>query len=731
MTCQTKELLVPPIRLEGLDGIPWADLSHAYGRAEDVPGLLRAIASGDPEAVKNAIHELYGNIWHQGTVYEATSPAVPFLARMAAVGVAAADLAYLLGSIAESRDDAHLTVPGSARAAVAAQASLLTPLLRSPDGEVRTAVAWALAQSGPAEDVLPALRAQWQAEEVPSIRATLLKAVSVLDPPQAAGIALRVLESGTPGERFVAAWACVAAGLPWTSEVSEAAAAWLGDGFGLDPSWWVDPHDVPLAGLLIELASRGDLDVVTEFCIECLSRATRPEARADVAWAADHLATRYRVPGQELAMALVPALEDESSRRNALWLLRKLDLGDIASPGSFTVLADTLFTVADVRDHDLTANDALACLFNLGDPRATGLLARDLPHRAELLAFGGFSRPSGHTAVFAFDQSLLGAIREVLGAGSLLPGRPAHLSHIALIRILDLLASWGPAGAPAAPEVIAVLPAATVPATRALAAIAGPVPEAISALRTAAEATADGIMHRIQAASTLRDLTGDAGYLLAAIRDGLSGQLGHDHAAMAARSIEDPPGWLVPALGAVLAAGGEDQRARAEVVRALCHLAPDKGAVLPVMTELLRQNPYALGGPVGGYVVLEAACELGLEAGPLVPELARSLPAPVFCPIAAEAILRAGLGAISLSVLADHLVTAVGAEGGHNHKRALDVLREIRLLDQAAVSPGMLGRLRDLAERPERVICSGFEDEIIRADEALRMMIRSFLRQSP
>jgi hypothetical protein len=181
---------VPPIRdegvLEGLGEIPWADLSHAYGPAGDVPGLLRGIASGHPEAIASAIHELYGNIWHQGTVYEATSHAVPFLARMAAVGVAPGDLAYLLGSIAQSRDDAHLTVPGSARAAVAAQAALLTPLLRSPDGQVRTAVAWALAQSGPAEDVLPALRAQWEAEEVSSIRATLRKAMSVLNPPQAA-----------------------------------------------------------------------------------------------------------------------------------------------------------------------------------------------------------------------------------------------------------------------------------------------------------------------------------------------------------------------------------------------------------------------------------------------------------------------------------------------------------------------------------------------------------------
>ncbi len=733
---------MPPIRdegvLEGVGEIPWAGLSHAYGPAEDVPGLLRAIASGAREAVKSAVQELYGTIWHQGTVYEATSHAVPFLARMAAAGVATEELTCLLGSIAESRDDSHLTVPGSARAAVAAQAVLLAPLLQSPDGRVRVAAAWALAQAGRADGVFLPLRAQWEAEEVPSIRATLLKAMSVLDPPRAGGVALGVLASGPPGERFVAAWACVAAGLPWTTEVSEAASAWLPEGFGLDPGWWVDQqYDDPLAGLLTELARRGDLGVAAAFGVACISQATRAGARADVAWAMDQFALGYRVPGPELAEALVPAIADESSRRNALWLLCKLDLGHIAGSGSCGALADALFTAADTRNKDLTANDALACLFGLGDSRATGLLARDLPHRAELFVSSASWRSSGGTAILGFDQRLLDAIREVIGTGgpraeSLLPGRPAHARRNALTRILDLLASWGPAAAPAIPEVITVLPSVTLPAAKALAAIAGPVPEAVRSLRAAAEAPADGngITHKIQAASALRDLTGDTGPLLAAIRAGLGGQQGLDHAARAARGIEDPPGWLVPALEAALTADGKDQEARGELARTLGQVAPDSDVLLPAMTGLLQQRPYGPGGPAGGSAVLEAACELGLAAGPLVPELARFLPAPVPGPIAAEAILRAGLGDISLSALADHLVGTVGADGGRNHKRALDVLREIRLLDQEAVSPSLLGRLSDLAERPARVICSGIEADIIREDEALRRMIRGFLRET-
>jgi hypothetical protein len=65
--------------LEGLDDIDWSKLGHAYGPASDVPDLLRSLASADEDSRHEAVNELYGNIWHQGTVYEASSYAVPFL----------------------------------------------------------------------------------------------------------------------------------------------------------------------------------------------------------------------------------------------------------------------------------------------------------------------------------------------------------------------------------------------------------------------------------------------------------------------------------------------------------------------------------------------------------------------------------------------------------------------------------------------------------------------------
>lgn len=72
--------------VDDLDRIPWKDLTHAYGSADDVPDLLRALrtASPDLQGEESPLWQLFGNIWHQGTIYEATAYAVPFLIEIAA-----------------------------------------------------------------------------------------------------------------------------------------------------------------------------------------------------------------------------------------------------------------------------------------------------------------------------------------------------------------------------------------------------------------------------------------------------------------------------------------------------------------------------------------------------------------------------------------------------------------------------------------------------------------------
>jgi hypothetical protein len=67
---------------KGLDQVAWNEVQHAYGSATDVPNLLRALVSENKNTRADAWHELYGNLWHQGTTYEATAFAVPFFIRL-------------------------------------------------------------------------------------------------------------------------------------------------------------------------------------------------------------------------------------------------------------------------------------------------------------------------------------------------------------------------------------------------------------------------------------------------------------------------------------------------------------------------------------------------------------------------------------------------------------------------------------------------------------------------
>ncbi|SDY30969.1 hypothetical protein SAMN04487939_101755 [Lysobacter sp. yr284] len=54
----------------------WSALEDAYGPADEVPALLAAL---DPDPAAQVWTELWSRICHQGTVYSASYPALPFL----------------------------------------------------------------------------------------------------------------------------------------------------------------------------------------------------------------------------------------------------------------------------------------------------------------------------------------------------------------------------------------------------------------------------------------------------------------------------------------------------------------------------------------------------------------------------------------------------------------------------------------------------------------------------
>ena len=77
--------------LADLPRVPWSELAHAYGKGNVGPGLHEDVQAslamlGEPGRgpFDDALEALFSNVCHQGTIYEATAYAVPFLAALIA-----------------------------------------------------------------------------------------------------------------------------------------------------------------------------------------------------------------------------------------------------------------------------------------------------------------------------------------------------------------------------------------------------------------------------------------------------------------------------------------------------------------------------------------------------------------------------------------------------------------------------------------------------------------------
>lgn len=69
--------------LDGIDQIPWSTLEHAYGDAGDIPDLIRALLSSDPDDREQAQDMLDMGPFHQESLYSCTPYVVRFLIQMA------------------------------------------------------------------------------------------------------------------------------------------------------------------------------------------------------------------------------------------------------------------------------------------------------------------------------------------------------------------------------------------------------------------------------------------------------------------------------------------------------------------------------------------------------------------------------------------------------------------------------------------------------------------------
>jgi len=89
----TTDLDVPCL---SLDSPRWHELEHAYGKAADIPALLRQLASLPPSGPDD---EPWFSLWsalaHQGDVYPASFAAVPHVVRALALAPDRAGAVYL------------------------------------------------------------------------------------------------------------------------------------------------------------------------------------------------------------------------------------------------------------------------------------------------------------------------------------------------------------------------------------------------------------------------------------------------------------------------------------------------------------------------------------------------------------------------------------------------------------------------------------------------------------
>ncbi|MFB7534221.1 hypothetical protein ACFC0C_39610 [Streptomyces sp. NPDC056178] len=697
-----------------VDAQPWAELQHAYGSAADVPDRLRALAGDDGEAASEAVSELYGSILHQGSVYEATARAVPYLARLAGAGYRTEDLLALLGGIAESGDDRGDTDEAACRAAVIGQLPLILAAVDAEAAGTRQAAVWAAAMTGAAGQVLPVLRRRRETEKDPLVRAEILGAMAHLDPAGTAAEVSGAMDAAEPAEvRIAALLACVDAALRWDPAHHQAMLSLL-PADGLVEGRLDLTRNEPLQYVVEALLLR-DTDADREAAYALLDAALRsrlPEVREEALWAAETACRLSRCAPERLVAPVEALAADPDCAPTTYSLLKKLGPRAAATA---PVLARLAAGEGDRADR------ALEALVAVAPERAAPLLARDLGQRPRALGEAcGF--PTGRTAdaSFPYDRALLDAIRTRLGADDLDANEPFLL--------VSLLAAWGSRASAALPELRSALRRFPKAVPKALAAVCPPDQRAATAeLLTAAARSGTGD-ERLAAARAVRELTGETGPLLTAVAARLArGGQGIREAAGLAAELGPEAAGLVPALRSALSAPEGDRTipqldGDVEIAAALWRITGGAQEAVPVLTGVFAQA----GQPWMRWTFTRAsrvAARIGAEARPLVPALEGLLTDPLQTPAAVLA-----LHAIAPESLDGPRLAGLLLDSAEEDADAVTALEALVALGRTALTEDHRRRLRALAERDLRVVSSGLEPGVAPADERLREQAREAAR---
>ena len=768
--------------LAGLDDIDWSALSHAYGSAEDVPELLRRLAAAGSEAhsddsaeddeAANEAEEVIGDLWaticHQGSVYTATIAAVPFLAGMAAAGIETTAVLYLLGSIAEAVDPREVGDATLVRAAVAACFDLLVPHLESPAVDIRAAVIFVLAHSGPTARVRPLLVALWNTEADSGMRAHMLHAFMRIDSGLAADLADEVLDSTSKDDasdaslRVSAAYTWIHAGRALNERVLTAALTPVPeDGPNLS-CWCVGGQLLDL--IVSEVTEYHGMRAAADFLARALAEAQgSPDAVAvQRLVAARNLVLTYRGAAVSLIEPIMGFLGNPELKSPVFGLL------SIIGPAAFNPRVRE-HLIALSHGSDVFADDALSYLFSFGDPIATTLLARGLGDRSGTLSLvsGATVGPEPSHIAVPFDAELFAAIRRRLveladPAGQAAPKGESLFAGVQRSnepnQLARILGAWGEAAAPATAELAQILPISTIPAARALAAICPQGPEsesdadalfAVEALREMFGRTDVAATARIAVAEAIRALTGDSEPLLDAVLNCLSSFSGPGNpigpsrsddtlraAAKAAADLPDHAAALVPRLTAALLDAPPTgpslpaHSSRIQLVSTLYQLTGESALAIPV----LRGSLSLVGELYTGWTIVaaaDAAAALGGDARDLLPAIESALEDPIAGPAAARALLTIDPGGewanSKREQLTEHVIrTLTHSRAPHAQQRALDVLSDLG----PDLPPAAVEALRELADRDVRIFSALSNAELVRADEVACARIRVLIDRS-
>ncbi|GCE28090.1 hypothetical protein KDA_35740 [Dictyobacter alpinus] len=190
--------------LETLNSVPWDTLEHAYGKASNVPDLIRALASPVQHVCDDTLEQLWFNVIHQGTVYSSTAFVVPFFCELVkAPDVLNRDqLLYYLATIARGASYADVHVKEAARRETPEMQKQITEelgwvqaasnavsdgyptyiwLLHDPDPTIRESAAHTLSRcQSHAEQVIPIMKEHLTREKDSSVQASLILSLGML-----------------------------------------------------------------------------------------------------------------------------------------------------------------------------------------------------------------------------------------------------------------------------------------------------------------------------------------------------------------------------------------------------------------------------------------------------------------------------------------------------------------------------------------------------------------------